>query len=482
MSLNTEMVNRLAAELADILKDGRIEKIHQPEKDLLLFSIRNNSGNRKLLIRSGGPNTRMHLTACSYENPPAAPMFCMLLRKYLKSAKILDIRQVNDDRIIVMTVESRTELGDEQQLQLVVELLGRAANVLLISEDGHILDCLRRIPPSETSRRALLPGLRYDFPDKPPAAPIGRTDAVQFPTDRSISTVLDEKYSCLEQNELRRRRAQELSKTVRRARDRQQRKLSAQAEEYRQTENMEQVRREAELLKANLYRVQKGDRRLECENYFEPDCPAVSLSLDPMKTPQENLKNRFRAYRKLKGAREHLSSLIADGARQLDYLNSVLDELNRAETQQDLEEIRQELEGTGILKASRDRKKTKMQRPSAPFRFESPDGFEILVGRNNKMNDDLTTREARRTDYWLHVKDLHGSHVILRCEGRDPTDTALKTAAELAARFSQASGKCAVDYTMVRNVKKPSGAMPGRVVYQNYRTMIVDTGEQEEET
>ena len=439
MSLNTEMVNRLAAELADILKDGRIEKIHQPEKDLLLFSIRNNSGNRKLLIRSGGPNTRMHLTACSYENPPAAPMFCMLLRKYLKSAKILDIRQVNDDRIIVMTVESRTELGDEQQLQLVVELLGRAANVLLVSEDGHI-------------------------------APIGRTDAVQFPTDRSISTVLDEKYSCLEQNELRRRRAQELSKTVRRARDRQQRKLSAQAEEYRQTENMEQVRREAELLKANLYRVQKGDRRLECENYFEPDCPAVSLSLDPMKTPQENLKNRFRAYRKLKGAREHLSSLIADGARQLDYLNSVLDELNRAETQQDLEEIRQELEGTGILKASRDRKKTKMQRPSAPFRFESPDGFEILVGRNNKMNDDLTTREARRTDYWLHVKDLHGSHVILRCEGRDPTDTALKTAAELAARFSQASGKCAVDY------------MPGRVVYQNYRTMIVDTGEQEEET
>ena len=201
-----------------------------------------------------------------------------------------------------------------------------------------------------------------------------------------------------------------------------------------------------------------------------------------MKTPQENLKNRFRAYRKLKGAREHLSLLIADGARQLDYLNSVLDELNRAETQQDLEEIRQELEGTGILKASRDRKKTKMQRPSAPFRFESPDGFEILVGRNNKMNDDLTTREARRTDYWLHVKDLHGSHVILRCEGRDPTDTALKAAAELAARFSQASGKCAVDYTMVRNVKKPSGAMPGRVVYQNYRTMIVDTGEQEEET
>ena len=112
----------------------------------------------------------------------------------------------------------------------------------------------------------------------------------------------------------------------------------------------------------------------------------------------------------------------------------------------------------------------------APLRFEIPDGMEILVGRNNLQNDELTTREARRTDYWFHVQQLHGSHVILRCEGLEPSEEAVRAAAELAAYYSQArdSGRTAVDYTMVLNVKKPSGALPGKVIYRNWRTMIVD--------
>ncbi|MBR3586360.1 MAG: DUF814 domain-containing protein, partial [Oscillospiraceae bacterium] len=211
---------------------------------------------------------------------------------------------------------------------------------------------------------------------------------------------------------------------------------------------------------------------------YEEDLPLVTIPLDPTRTPQENLNARFREYRKLKGAKEHLTQLITDGEKQLEYLNSVLDELSRAGSTKELDEIRAELETTGWLKAqhSRNPKKRSAAKTMAPMHFESPDGMEILVGRNNLQNDELTTRQARRTDYWFHVQQLHGSHVILCCEGLEPSPESIRAAAELAAYYSQArdSGRTAVDYTMVLNVKKPSGSLPGKVIYRNYHTVIVD--------
>ncbi len=491
MALDAATIAALTEELSETLRDGRIEKIQQPEKDLILLTVRSAGENRKLLIRAAGPNARVHLTTRTFENPKDAPMFCMLLRKYLTGARIREITQPNADRLISFSLDSRNEMGDTAELRLVTELMGRAANVILVGPDGRILDCLRRIPLSEHGSRALLPGLRYELPEQPEtflrrAVPSARPEPA-IPETGSVSARLDARYGAAEQQELQRRRAQELVKSVRRTRDRQQRKLAAQAEELRRTERMEEVRREAELLQANLWRVHRGDRVLACENYYEEGSPQVAIALDPLLTPQENLARRFREYRKLKGAREHLTALIADGETQLDWLNSVLEELGRAASSADLEEIRRELESTGLLKAAR-RGKEKKKRPSAPksappLRFESPDGFEILVGRNNVQNDELTTRLARRTDYWFHVKTLHGSHVILRCDGLEPSDEAIRAAAELAARHSQArgTGRTAVDYTMVRNVKKPSGALPGKVIYQNYRTILADSGTEAEE-
>ena len=487
MALDTATVSALTEELSARLTDGRIEKIQQPEKDLLLLTIRAEGENRKLLIRAAGPNARIHLTEQSFENPKEAPMFCMLLRKYLTGARIRSVEQPNGDRLIAFRLESRNELGDSAELGLITELMGRAANVVLVGADGRILDCLRRIPLSEHGTRALLPGLRYELPPIPegfdqknPAGDEKETRALKTPNTecRSISELLDSRYGAMERQELQRRRAQELVKSVRRTRDRQQRKLAAQAEELRRTERLEDIRRQAELLQANLYRVRRGDRVLECENYYEEDLPLVTIPLDPTRTPQENLNARFREYRKLKGAKEHLTQLITDGEKQLEYLNSVLDELSRAGSTRELDEIRSELETTGWLKAQRSRnpKKRSAAKTMAPMRFESPDGMEILVGRNNLQNDELTTRQARRTDYWFHVQQLHGSHVILCCEGLEPSPESIRAAAELAAYYSQArdSGRTAVDYTMVLNVKKPSGSLPGKVIYRNYRTMIVD--------
>ena len=487
MALDTATVSALTEELSARLTDGRIEKIQQPEKDLLLLTIRAEGENRKLLIRAAGPNARVHLTEQSFENPKEAPMFCMLLRKYLTGARIRSVEQPNGDRLIAFRLESRNELGDSAELGLITELMGRAANVVLVGADGRIVDCLRRIPLSEHGTRALLPGLRYELPPIPegfeqknPAGDEKEARALKTPNTecRSISELLDSRYGAMERQELQRRRAQELVKSVRRTRDRQQRKLAAQAEELRRTERLEDIRRQAELLQANLYRVRRGDRVLECENYYEEDLPLVTIPLDPTRTPQENLNARFREYRKLKGAKEHLTQLITDGEKQLEYLNSVLDELSRAGSTRELDEIRSELETTGWLKAQRSRnpKKRSAAKTMAPMRFESPDGMEILVGRNNLQNDELTTRQARRTDYWFHVQQLHGSHVILCCEGLEPSPESIRAAAELAAYYSQArdSGRTAVDYTMVLNVKKPSGSLPGKVIYRNYRTMIVD--------
>ena len=475
MALSAGTLAMLREELEEKLAGGRIEKIQQPERDLLLLTVRTEGTNRKLLIRAAGPNARIHLTGQNYENPREAPMFCMLMRKYLTGARVHRVEQPAGDRILSFALESRNELGDLSEMTLVVEMRGRAANVILLDHEGRIIDCLHRVSPTDFGGRGLLPGLRYELPERPSGSP--KKPESEFAEEGSVSEWLDAKFGKLEKEELQRRRSQELVKTVRRSRDRQQRKLAAQREELRQSEKMDELRQQAELLQANLYRVRRGDRMLECEDYFHEDCSLIRIALDPQKTPQQNLAQRFREYRKAKGAREHLTVLVEDGEKQLDYLNSVLDELARTETERDLEEIRAELLATGFLKHNRQKKAGKSNKVKAaePLRFSSPDGMEILVGRNNVQNDELTTKLARRTDYWLHVKDVHGSHVILRCDGMEPSQDDIRYAAELAAQYSQArdSGRVAVDYTMVRNVKKPSGALPGKVIYQNYKTILV---------
>ena len=186
----------------------------------------------------------------------------------------------------------------------------------------------------------------------------------------------------------------------------------------------------------------------------------------------------YKEYNKLKAAEEHLTVLIDQGEKQLDYLNSVLEELSRAETEKDISDIRRELMETGYMKKARGAKPERIK-AQAPLRFVSDDGLEILIGRSNTQNDELTTKLARRTDYWLHTQKVHGSHVIVRCDGLEPPETTLEQAASLAVYYSQGrdSGKVPVDYTMVRFVRKPSGAMPGKVIYTDYKTLLAESDE-----
>ena len=240
----------------------------------------------------------------------------------------------------------------------------------------------------------------------------------------------------------------------------------------------EALRQKADLIKANLYRIQKGDRTVTVQDYYAEGCPDVTIELDPRKSPQENAAALYKSYRKAKTAEQHLTGLIAEASRNLDYLNSVLDELARAESERDLADIRAELRATGYLRQPRNAKKEKAA-PRAPLAFVSSTGYEILVGRSNTQNDELTHRTARRTDIWLHVQKVHGSHVIIRAHDTTPDDQTIAEAASLAVYYSQArgGGKTPVDYTMARFVRKPSGALPGMVLYTDYQTCMAESNE-----
>lgn len=290
-----------------------------------------------------------------------------------------------------------------------------------------------------------------------------------------FSALLDEFYSERERAERMRRVSHELTKTVRTLRDRQLRKLAQQRQELEMTADREELRRRGDLITANLWRAEKGARTLLCEDYYTEGCPTVELTLDPRKTPQQNAAAAYRDYRKAAAAEQHLTKLIAEGEAVLDYLESTLDNLSRVESEKEAAEIRRELIAAGVLRQPKQGGKERKIKPLGPIRHVSATGYEILIGRSNTQNDELTFKTARRTDIWLHVQKLHGSHVIIRAEDTRPDEGTILEAAALAAKYSQAagSGKVAVDFTMVKNVKKPSGALPGKVIYTNYETVTV---------
>ncbi len=565
MPLDAVTIGALTRELNDRIAGGKIDKVQQPERDMLIVSLRAKGENLRLLMAAGTGNARVHITSGSFENPAEPPMFCMLMRKHLIGARIISVEQPKLERMIIITLDTHDELGYNSEKKLVIELIGRSSNVILVGDDGRIIDCMRRMDFAGDALRRLLPGMIYRLPpeqNKLSFFECGtemRKNAIlnfdsDVPTDKALmncfsglsplvarelayrsgndlvnlvdaadalaetvtagetepwmisidgaprdfsfmaihqygssaqlerfgcfSEMLDAFYLARDRAEQQRRRSHDLTKTVRTIRDRQSRKLAAQHEELKRTEGREEIRHQAELVTANIYRLKRGDRSFECEDYYQPDCPKIIIPLDPLKTPQQNSAALFKEYNKLKAAQQHLSVLIEEGERQLDYLNSVIDELERAESDRDVSDIRRELIDTGYIRRVRGGKPERVK-AQAPLKFVSDDDFEILVGRSNAQNDELTTKLARRTDIWVHTQKVHGSHVIIRCDGLEPPERTIEQAAILAAYYSQGrgAGNIPVDYTMVKNVRKPSGSLPGKVIYTEYKTLIIRADE-----
>ena len=295
----------------------------------------------------------------------------------------------------------------------------------------------------------------------------------------SFSHLLDDFYEKREQAERVKQKGRDLLKTATTARDRVRRKLAAQEKELAACLDRDHLRICGELITANLYRMERGQSRLTAQNYYDENCADVDIPLDVRLSPQENAARYFKQYAKAKTAEKYLTAQLQRGREELQYLESVLQELAQAESEQAFNDIRTELTDGGYLRG-RGKKQPGFQRASKPREFRSSAGLRILVGRNNRQNDRLTTKDADKRDIWLHTQKIHGSHVILCTGGAEPDEQSLMEAASLAAYFSQAQGstKVPVDYTPVKFVKKPAGAKPGMVVYTTYQTMLADPDEE----
>lgn len=289
-----------------------------------------------------------------------------------------------------------------------------------------------------------------------------------------MNLLVDLFYGAIEEREERMRLSQSLLAVVKREIKHLSGVISLQEERLAQAEKADQYRIFGELLMANLTRLGKGAKEVEVENFYDPEGKPVTILLDPGLTPLENAQAYFKKYTKAKQTSEEAKKRLANCQSELEYLLGVETAINLATTKEELAEIRQELEEQGYLKPAGKEKKREQTKPQ-PIVFTSSDGFTILVGKNNRQNDYLVTRLAREEDLWLHAKDVPGSHVIVRTQGQPVPETTLLEAAALAAYFSRSrqSSKVAVDYTLIKNVRKPRGARPGYVTYTGQRTVVV---------
>lgn len=298
---------------------------------------------------------------------------------------------------------------------------------------------------------------------------------VESQRQESFSVLLDGFYAKKDAAARMKSKSQATLKTVTNLRNRTARKLGNQRKELAGAADRDLFRIRGELITANLYRMERGQTKLIAENYYDPELKEVEIPLNPTLSPQQNAAKYFKDYNKAKNAEQYLTEQIAKGETELSYLESILDELSRAETEKDLTDIRQELISQGYLRNT-DKKKRMKTAPSKPMEFVSSSGLRIRVGRNNVQNDQLTLKSSYKSDLWFHTQKIHGSHVILSCEGREPDEQSVLEAARLAAYYSQAreSQNVPVDYCPVKQVKKPAGAKPGMVIYEHYNTLYVD--------
>ncbi|MCI5669002.1 MAG: NFACT family protein [Oscillospiraceae bacterium] len=293
----------------------------------------------------------------------------------------------------------------------------------------------------------------------------------------SANGLLDGYFASQDKSERTRQRAHDLLKLLMNSYERVSRKLELQKKELAECGEREVFRVRGDLINANIWRLEKGQSSVVLEDFTTGE--PVEIQLDPRLTPAQNAQKYYTEYRKLDTAEKKLTELIAKGQQELIYIDSVFDAASRTESESDLSEIRRELREQGYLKGGV-RADEKVKKTSEPLHFRSTEGFEILVGRNNRQNDQLTLKTAKAADIWLHTQGIAGSHVIIRTEGRQPGEQTLFEAAQLAAYHSKGrSGSgVAVDYVPVKFVKKPAGAKPGMVIFTNNRTLYVTPDEE----
>jgi predicted ribosome quality control (RQC) complex YloA/Tae2 family protein len=293
-------------------------------------------------------------------------------------------------------------------------------------------------------------------------------------TAESASVLIEEYYKARDFQFRMSQKTVDLRKIVKLNFDRCLKKQEVYAKTLKSIKNRETLKIFGELLTANIYAVEKGQTTFTTTNFYSENAEEITIPIDPTLTPAENAQKYFKKYTKEKRTFTALQEQIAQNKEELLYLDSVMTTISSCVTEADIEDIREELTEHGYLKKKAKRKGQK-QKVSKPLHFISSDGFDIFVGKNNKQNDGLTLKTAENLDLWFHTKDIPGSHVIIKTGGGTPPNQTLTEAAILAAFYSKAkdSSLVPVDYVIRKHVKKPNGAKPGMVIYDNHSTAYV---------
>ncbi|EMF0261710.1 fibronectin-binding protein EfbA [Enterococcus hirae] len=559
MSFDGVFTHAMINELRETLLSGRISKIHQPYENEVVLVIRSRGKNQRLLLSAHPSYARIQITQIDYQNPDTPPNFVMMLRKHLDGAILESIEQIENDRVIHFHFTKRDELGDLQNIILIVELMGRHSTIILVNkESGKILDAIKHIGSSQNTYRSLLPGVDYIAPpeqnqlnpfsqekekvfhrlsqmDLTPKGIQQQFQGIGFDTAQelvarlterpnekmlvwqefftaidtqrspslyevaekeyftpinyrffdsntqqkkmypTLSALLDAFYQEKAEKDRAKQQGGELIRKIENELKRNRNKLKKREQTLKESENAEDYRRDGELLTTFMAQVPRGANEVTLPNYYEEDRP-ITIKLDPALTPNQNAQKYFHRYQKLKNAVKLIGKQIEEAKNEIDYLESVLSQLEIAGPM-DIEVIKEELTAEGYLK-KKSSKKQKRKKPSQPDQYLSTDGTLILVGKNNLQNDQLSLKTAKKTDYWLHAKNIPGSHVIIKSD--QPSDETITEAAELAAYFSKYrhSAQVPVDLVQVKHLRKPNGAKPGYVIYENQKTIIVTPEEE----
>lgn len=290
-------------------------------------------------------------------------------------------------------------------------------------------------------------------------------------TFSTTNEMLDHFYSGKAERDRVKQQSRDLYRFIKNELDKNIRKLKIHEKSIQKAKTADRYQRHGELLTAHLHLVKQGDSSVTVVDYYDPEQKEVTIDLQPDKTPSENAQALFTKYRKLSTSKQMVQREMIKTKKEINYLEQLLQQIDSAR-ESDIEEIREELREGGYLRKQRQGKRKKPSKP-VPEEFVSTDGTTILVGKNNKQNEYVTNRVAHRNDMWLHTKDIPGSHVVIRSS--EPSEKTLLEAAQLAAYFSKAqqSSSVPVDYTLIRHVKKPNGAKPGYVTYDNQQTIYV---------
>ena len=463
--LTASDVAEVLTEISPLLRGGWIQKIHQPAHHTLVLDIRVPGQTHRLLICCRPNLARLHVTTHPLANPPTPPPFCQFLRAHFQGARIDDIRQIGNDRIVELQITVREVLHT-----IVCELTGNKANILVLDAERRVL--------RDLSRQHHLAGQAYVSPShrnsNHETAPSRFAGAVggSLPVSETIDAYYREQESARAVDRIKEERLRLLKKTLKK----EQRLIEAWRYDLAKASAYLDYARYGELIKANLSAIMKGTDHIELTDYFDDGLPTITIPLDPMKSAQCNMDDYFRKHRKYLAAERELKPRIEQAGHRIERLRQEITHMEQGTWTPPAMPSSSPNTPT-IDRATTNKHQSTGDQRRGPFRrFTSTDGLPIFVGRNARENDELTFGLAKSDDLWLHARGMPGSHVVVRLgKGTDPPPETLRDAAMLALLYSdlRKSGKGEVIYTRRKWVKKAKGQAPGAVVVTQEKSLHV---------